>query len=302
MSDTATLEPTTDPATEEIELLKEERVARPKEVSVRRREDVGYVPPNIAKEAKKRIGSHLVGQAPLRGLTFEQEKRYLPEILGVDPDTREFPIQVREFWANMTIDVPFAGTILQIGLDADGEPINKLDWVRYQWLKKHMMVASNLEEMEANHILGFYIHDPEAAENKEAKDANERMAALTALIELRSTPKKMEYALRLLGNLNPSRYSEQQQLIQMENFAQKNPRRFLRVVKDKNLELRAFLSELVELQVLNKVGGSIFNYMDQTIGDSETEALHFLQNKRNSAVVNELKSKLRAAKETLPKA
>ena len=56
---------------------------------------------------KNRIGSFLEGRGPARPLTFEEEKLYLPSIIGVSPNDPQWQETIKLYWANISIDIPF---------------------------------------------------------------------------------------------------------------------------------------------------------------------------------------------------
>ena len=80
-----------------------------KKVIIRRKEVQGFLPKEIRAAARVTIGSMYVGRQPLKGLDYEDSKKFLPEILGTPGDHPDFPRLEKEFWANMRVRVPFEG-------------------------------------------------------------------------------------------------------------------------------------------------------------------------------------------------
>ena len=137
-----------------------------KKVIIRRKEVQGFLPKEIRAAARVTIGSMYVGRQPLKGLDYEDSKKFLPEILGTPGDHPDFPRLEKEFWANMRVRVPFEGIELDVTVDETGTPMNLMDWLSYKWCQRHRHVADKKENMDAHHR--FYIYDP----NKEVLDKN----------------------------------------------------------------------------------------------------------------------------------
>lgn len=76
------------------------------ELSVRRK-DVEYGLPGDDKTVHNfKIGSSLKGRAPLAGLSLEEEKIYLPDILGISSEDVSFRTYKRDYWNNISERVP----------------------------------------------------------------------------------------------------------------------------------------------------------------------------------------------------
>ena len=56
-----------------------------------------------------KIGGALHGKGPLRGLTTEEERKYLPELIGIDSTDVEFRKNVSDYWSNISAAVPADG-------------------------------------------------------------------------------------------------------------------------------------------------------------------------------------------------
>lgn len=265
------------------------------EVQIIRREEISHLPTKVMNESKITIGSHFEpnGRGPLRGLSREEEDKYLPRILGADPKEPTYRQKVQEFWATMSIPVPVGGAVLDITVDEQGEPYNLEDWIRYKWAQKHRYVASNKLEMDKDPRKKFYIRDPEEDTRRKNASIQVQKQADIEFIKASQDPEKGRRIIRIMNNvINPDVLSDSQ--VENELFELKNnePARFLTVAKDKKLDTKAEIQSLVTAQILRKVGQQII-YIDQVIGDTMDDAVAWYTNPKNSTIVTDLKAKLK---------
>lgn len=87
----------------------------------------------------ERVGSSFRGGDVLRGLTLEEEKAYLPTILGVSDVSQNWGLLTREYWANISKDVPI-GEKPEDGL--------KLETGMYYATKEGLLAALQEENQE----------------------------------------------------------------------------------------------------------------------------------------------------------
>jgi hypothetical protein len=273
-----------------------------REVQIRRREPKSHLPVPVINNAIKKLGSHFVGQAPLRGLSKEQEEKYLPGILGIDADDREWSKTVTDYWAEFTISVPGEGVVLNISTLANGEPLNVRDWISYQWALKHKLVAANLSELRKDPRKMFYVYDPEEADKATNKQVISRMKAYQELIKLvgsksEDAKAKMGRVLRILTGVNPERLTDEQVQNRLEQALTDDATAFYNVVTDKDLDIRAEIDEMLEYDVLSRIGNHLL-FQDDIIGESMEEAIQYFKGKSNSQTVTILKAKLQESKKS----
>lgn len=81
------------------------------ELSIRRKSIQG-LPGDDTTLHNIKIGSSLKGNGPLRGLDYDEEREYLPEIIGIAPNDIEWRKNVAEYWHNISVGVPADGTTI----------------------------------------------------------------------------------------------------------------------------------------------------------------------------------------------
>lgn len=264
-----------------------------RKILIRRKEVLNHLPKEIRAGAKVTIGSIYVGRQPLRGVEGEEAHKLLSSILDVPPGHPDWPRQEKDFWATMSLKVPFEGKELDISVEEDGTPINVMDYVTYKWCQKHRQVAETKEEMEKTSGKKFYIYDPKRDLLKRNAKVKVQKEADKEFIKASASADKMRRLHRLLiAGSNPEKLTD----IEVENnlyeVKSKSPEKFLKFALDKDLDLRAEIEEMVAREVLRKIGNQ-YIYGDETIGENITDTIVYFKNKKNSGAVNAMRAQLK---------
>ena len=263
-----------------------------KKVYIRRKELNGYLPKEILATARISIGSIYVGRQPLRGFEDEESKRHLRRILDVPPDHPDWAKAEKEFWADMSLKVPFEGVELNVSLDENGDAVNPMDYATFKWCQRHRQVGASKADMESDAHKKFYIYDPEEDLIKSNNKIKLKKDADKEFIKISSNPDKMRRILRVMNKTNPDRLSDMEVENTLYGSKDSNPALFLKVSTDKNLDLRAEIEELIERSVLRKIGNQII-HEDETIGQDMSDAIVYFNNKKNSGAINAMRAKLK---------
>lgn len=267
-----------------------------KKIMIRRKEVLNHLPKEIRAGAKISIGSIYVNRQPLKGVEGEEAERLLSKILDVPPGHQDWPKQEKNYWASMTLKVPFEGVELDISVDEDGMPYNITDYLTYRWCQKHRQVAENEMAMKTDPQKKFYIYDPEMdllkknAETKLKKDADKEFIKISSDVE------KMRRVMRVISKgSKPETLTDMEVENQLYDLKNANPARFLKYSTDKNLDVRAEIEELIQANVLRTIGNQII-YGDDTIAENISDAVVYFNNKKNSGQVNAMRAQLKDAK------
>ena len=263
-----------------------------KKITIRQKELLNHLPKAVRAEAVYKLSSVYVNRQPLKPFTPEEEKKYMQGVLDVNPDHTDWPKYSKNFWAEMTIPIGFTGVELEIGMDDDGVPLNTIDYIKYRFALKHPHVAMTKAEMDKNYNKRFYIQDL----NREDKAQNNKIQikkdADKEFIKLSSNAKSMKRVLRLMSSANPDRMTEDQIENSLYEIKNKNPKKFVRIVTDKNLELKAEVEEMVTAGVLRKIGTQII-YIDEVLGEDMDNTVVYLKDKKNSGKLTVMRAKLK---------
>lgn len=262
-------------------------------ITINRRPNNTNLPDEVYAESKRKIGSVYTASGDIiRGLTFAEQKQYLPEIIGISPADSEFSRQSREYYLNFTVEVPIGGVDLEIGVDEEGHPLNVLDYIRYKFVLAHPHVANNEEDLTGSQRIKYYVSDNRKELAQAKADLTVRKSAFKEFMKLTGSEERMNMVLHVYG-YNPSKMTVDEKELQLEELQEDSPEYFIDICTDKNLEMTALINQLLSLEALRKVGNSILDG-DITLGDSMEEAVLFLKDKKNSNVLTALKAKLKA--------
>lgn len=267
-----------------------------RKIYLRRKEVLNHLPKEVRAGAKVNIGSIYVGRQPLRGVEGEEANKLLSGILDVPPGHSDWPKQERDFWASMSVKVPFEGKELDITVEEDGSPRNVMDYLTWKWCLKHRQVAESESIMEKDGQKRFYIYDPQKDLLKKNSEVKVRKEADKEFIKISSDIEKMRRLLRVLSKgSKPETLTDMEIENQLYNLKNGKPVQFLKYSTDKNLDVRAELEEMIEKNVLRAIGNQII-YGDETIGENITDTIVYFNNKKNSGQVNAMRAQLKELK------
>ena len=274
-------------------IIKESKVGSRK-VFLRRKAILGHLPKEVVAEAVVKLGCVFHKRQPLRGFDVDsvEEKKYLIGLLDVGPSDPKWATHVRRYWSEIRIPVPFAGVALEIGFNEDGDPLNTEEYVFYCFAKRHIQVADNEEEMKRDPRKRFYIQDPLRDTKKKNNAVQMGKLADREFIKASDDKKRMKNLLTVLSKVKTDRMDPETVENLLYDIKDKSPERFLSVAQDKNLDIRAEISEFIQYGVLQKLGNTILN-MDETLAQDMDEAIIYLKNPKNSGLLNTLRVKHR---------
>jgi len=263
-----------------------------KKVYLRRKGIDNFLPEEVRAEAVMKLSSVFVNRQPLKGFDYEDEKKYLKGILDVDPANHDWPKYAKLFWAELTVPVGFEGVEFEIGKDDKGNPLQIMDWIKYNFAIRHPHTALTKEEMDSDYRKRFYIQDPSKDDIKRNLKIQSKKDADKEFIKISSDKKKMCWVLRILSDLNPDILSREQLENSLYDIKEKDHKRFLKVATDKHLEMKAEVEELVSAGVLRKIGNQVI-FIDEVLGDTVDDTIIHLKNKKNSGKLTILRAKLK---------
>jgi hypothetical protein len=263
-----------------------------KKVYIRRMAIDSYLPEEVRAEAIMKLSSVFVNRQPLKGFDLQDEKKYLNGILDVDPANHDWPKHAKEFWTNLTIKVGFEGVELEVGKDDNGNPIQIMDFIHYNFAVKHPHVALSKEEMESNFQKRFYVQDMAKDDQKRNVTIQFKKDADKEFIKVSSDKKAMSWILRLMSSTNPDVLSREQIENSLYDLKEKEPKKFLKIAIDKNLSMKAEIEEMVSAGILRKIGNQII-FIDEILGDTLDDTILHLKDKKNSGKLTILRAKLK---------
>lgn len=254
------------------------------------------------------IGPYYQGKLVATGLTPTEIKIIMPHIIGIEPNEREFRKAVTDYFENILTNVLPPRIELEIGLEDDNLPLSETnlplspkDFVAYRHAIGHPHVALSLEQAMSDPTKKFYIVDPQdqVAELVGLHEIEDRATA--AYFQNKDDSAKVDMVLTLMG-LNVRELDAKTKLIKFKDLSRKDAslsharqreqfQRFIDLCNDPKIVIKYIITELIGAQYLERIGTQIsIRETGEILGHDLKEAIAFLENPKNSKVLNLLKA------------
>lgn len=294
----------------------------PRKIFIRRRPRIGNLPGQEHEDSKQKIGSSYKGSSVNRGITLEEEKRWLKQILSLSPESPNWELATEEYWKNISRPVPAGdGLELEVGLryeneedykrdlntlknengvvvNPKGNPINIADYILYRYCLGYVEVANSFDLVGMSPKINFYIYSKEKEIQEKKISQNQKRDAYQLLYGNLSDRNWVDYMLRCLIDSN-SKYTikdlstkdDDEKDILLEETMNRNPSKFIAFGKDKNLELKALIELAIAIGALGRISNTATVTMDGvTIGNDLDEAVAFFNNPKNAQALGTVKA------------
>jgi hypothetical protein len=254
-----------------------------------------------ARDHQLRIGASFAGpqSGVLLGrviLTAEEERKYMPAIVGVQPTHQEWDKVLNEYWANLQVNIPYDGLQLEIGYnlisETEKEPLNVMDWILYKYCLRYSGVANTIGDVGSSTNIRFYLFKDSEEKAARTKLKQLKDEAVLARMEVEKDTERMNSIIILSGNVLQKYLAENQMLI--TDIADSNPAKFLELYKDKNLLEKAFVERLIGQGIMTRpVNSTLVIYDGNQVGSNLEEVTFWLKQPANSATLLTLREQLR---------
>lgn len=269
-----------------------------KTIYVKRREPSTRLAKEIAQDTVMKIGGGLTQTGtPLKGISFEEEVKYLPRIVGIPADHIEFTSRVDKWYSNLSINIPYTGLTIELAFDDKEEPVNVRDFLYWKFLLAHPSVAADKQSMFSNPNYRCYIEDVQTTSNNESKLLDVKRKAYIEFSKIVDDEARMDVVIRQLAIQNgetAAKYIKmdfKDKQVAFSKFMEKDYDKFLKVATEENSELKAEIFTMIEFGLLTKAGERII-YKSLPLGENMDETIAFLKSPANSETYAILKGNL----------
>lgn len=263
-------------------------------VIIRPREKTTHLPKEVIEDQTMRIGNQFRGGDVLQPLTAEQEKEHLYPYLGLRGDESNLYEKVKDFWINLSITVPYGGLVLDLSKNSDGKYTNPRHFFMHKLAKEHTQVANEKEQADANPNCWFYLEDIAKKKEEEYEKVQESKKASKEFALLTEDEEQVEHVLRAWGEHKVESMEPKERENLLYRKMEADPKKFLSIVNNKDVATISFIEQLIEANIIEKVGTS-YIYMEDALAESQKEMVQFMKSKKNTKIVNELKARLKEA-------
>lgn len=260
------------------------------ELSIRRKNMVG-LPGDDPTLHNLKIGSALKAKSntPLRGLEYEEEVKYLPEIIGYAPSDTEWRKMTSEYWNNISVPIPadgltpekLQGKILtfKVGFVNESDKkafdsvfdfeekaniLKKLnsdnkcevvtgvnDYILFRYCLVYKKVANKIEDVNKSPRIQFYLYSKQNEIKTNHQAFKARVQANNKFAEILMKEDIINAVLLLFGQDVKAFEDLQEKHIVLEGLIKQDPAKFLSFVEDSNLEIKAKIKKAVELRIIH---------------------------------------------------
>ena len=261
-----------------------------------------------------KIGSSLKQNGPLRGLTFAEEARFLPSILGIANTSEKFSHACNDYWNKISTVVPSGeGLQLEVGwewkneadyndeknkeesLRTKGQPINMADYILYRYCLVYGRVANKEEDINKSSKIKFYLHTKEAKIKAEKAKNDVKKQAMKLYLELLGDRNKIMYILRVDDtNLDIDTMDNDEIDIALNKFLENKPSKLIEIANNPDLSTLALIHEALRTNHLERMSNTeTITYGTVVVGNTMKEAVTNL--KSNTDNFKLIRNKLEAA-------
>lgn len=220
----------------------------------------------------------LVSEQPIK-----TDKQLAEYVMGYQGDTPNIPEELR--WRY-------------------GSPIVVEDYLHWRYMLNYKHVANNPDDVNKSPNIRFYLHTQEDMDRVKKEAFKVKQLALSEYMKFMKTA-SIDDVNDVLSVLTPDSIKkivsnedlEEKQMLIME-IVTSSPNKFINIIKDKNIKLRATIERMLAFTILKQLVGStvIVETADPSvvIGNNMDEAINFMSNEKNKVKINELISKYKS--------
>lgn len=231
----------------------------------------------------------------LKGITKAEEDELLPRILGINKEDPRYYDRVDEFWNNLSVPVKYSeGLLLDCSTDSEGKPINPKDYILYKRACESNKVAKSEAEARTSNAYWFFIYDEESAKRTLNSNVKDVTKATQLYTEHEDDENTLDMLVWMFGE-DPNRMDKAEKQNSLFEKVQGSPKEYIEYASDKNLSIKSEIYAMMHNGIIRKIG-STFISGEHTLGDSIDDAIAFLKDPKNSALVNNMKATLKQAK------
>lgn len=270
-------------------------------VTIYRRESAARLPQEIKDQAVLKLSSGITSSGiPLKGISIEEEEKFLPSIVGVPPTHPEFANKVNTWYNNLSKPVTKEGLKLNVSTsEVTGMPEVPIDYLVYRRALADKRVANSKQQLLSDQFYTFYINDEEEEKDKKLKSLKEKETAQKEYFKVKENEALVDWVLQVFAQREgekTNKYSnlakEDKDLV-LDKMVTTYPKAFVALATDKDLELKAEILSMVDYGVLTK-SGNRFIHGTEPLGDSLDEAVAYFKSAKNQTEYVKLKAKLEA--------
>ena len=208
----------------------------------------------------------------------DEERKYFEYVLGVDLSVHK---SRNNYWRKFTVKVTKDSMLMTFGKKYDmSDPMDNL---RVRVLRAQEIVAETWEKRFSKGHYKFVLVDESHEEDQAEVSLNEMEQVFTFFGGIKASPKKMKeflraYLLETRSSKEVPDDAEKTWLIkEIKDVIDNDRTTFLRLTKDKNLEIKQFIASAVKIGAISKEGINKFVIPGEGVSYSFSEIVEFMK-------------------------
>lgn len=180
-------------------------------------------------------------------------------------------------------------------------PSNIEDYLLWRWCLIYRRVLNpdaDPEILDRNPDIDFFLYDPAITKRKSENNLKETQAAMVAYLDLITKSDAKDDVLFVFGE-NPLTWDAFDKDQKLYTLYQTQPKRFVEVVKDKNLTIKSRIERYINVGLLNRLAGTgiVTDGADPSIilGNNINEVVSYFNNEIYKTFITEYAAKYKAA-------
>ncbi len=304
------------------------------ELSIRRASQIG-LPGDDVTIYNLKVGSALnkQGGGPLKGLDYDEERKYLPNIIQIDPKDQEWRVKTGDYWSNIAVPIPadgvgtakLQGKVLKFTIrfkskalvnafeaatdveekakiSKQGDVVEGVaDYVLFRYCLVYGRVANRLADAKKSPKIRFYLHSKDTevrSAHIAMKQRAEASVKFTALLD--KGKEKMVDAILLMFDQNLASFDDlKDKHLALEGLVSTKPVEFLTFMEDSNLGVKATIRTAVDAGIIHKPAHTDTYYFGEnneiTLGTTLLDAVLYWKsdNEKNRVIVEAITARLK---------
>jgi hypothetical protein len=294
-----------------------------------RRVDSFTLPGQDSINDNPKIGGALHGKSVLKGLSFDEEQKYLPSIINISPKDPAWHKETKDYWCNISVPIPhdsmgigeLPGHPLDFTIDFKeesdklafektvnlkekgeiskrGDVIEGIgDYILFRYCLVYSKVAVAYSLVRKSAKILFYLYSP-STEKSLSKIKFEKRIKARELFNGILEKESIIDAMLLLYKQDLSLFKELgDKHMALEAKIEKNPDIFLTEINNTNLKYKAFIMKAVNLRIIHNPKNTDTYYWGEnnevTLGNTMQDAILYIKNEANKQIVDSIKGALK---------
>jgi len=299
------------------------------ELSIRRK-DIQGLPGDDPTLHNMKVGSSLKGNGPLRGLEYEEEIEYLPDIIGISPNDNEWRRAAKAYWNNISVSIPADGTtigklqgkVLNFTIAFKTESNKKdfetvltfdekvrfakkglvlegvEDYILWRYCLVYGKVANSYKDIRKSPKILFYLYSKETETKVEHNAFKLRVKANNLFTQILMKDNIIDSVLLMFEQDLQTFETKADKHLALEALIKVKPSAFITFMEDGNLEIKATIKKAVDSHIIHCPSNTDSYYYGEgnevCLGTTLTDAVIYWKSeeKINKEIVNAIKARL----------